>query len=252
MGRRKQDGAGFLTKKAKTRLNSPPLTQPWVWISYEMLESGAFRSLSIHARRALDRIMLEHMQHGGQDNGRLKVTWNDFVKFGTGRKFVKFAIGELVAVGLIAIEQPGRRAWGQDKGEPTQYRLTYLPVSEPNNFHPATNEWMKFETDIRAARSAIKAKQRKTHHKFNGQVASMAFAAIKFFPLVTHGDWVLVTHGDLVSGHPWCTRAGHPWCTTYNIFPHPCAITAQTPKHAARAPGSLCCSSLHLEIYRSS
>src|ERR1700730_3720089 len=86
MGRRKQDGARHIIVRASrdngsatvliTVIHAPnftksfhvftfrrPLSWPRVWISYEMLESGAFRSLSIHARRALDRIMLEHMQH---------------------------------------------------------------------------------------------------------------------------------------------------------------------------------------------
>lgn len=35
----------------------------------EMLESPAYRVLSLSARRILDRIDIEHAHHGGQDNG---------------------------------------------------------------------------------------------------------------------------------------------------------------------------------------
>jgi hypothetical protein len=101
--------------------------------------------------------MVEHMDHAGQENGRLKVTWRDFEKFGVQRRRIKQALGELVAVGLVAIEDPGRSIiWGESKGDPAQYRLTHLPVSEPDNFRPATNEWKRFEDDVGAASAAIK------------------------------------------------------------------------------------------------
>jgi hypothetical protein len=162
MGKRGGDGAGFLPRKARAKLNAPPMNQPWSWMSHEMLESGAMRSLSINAIRVLHRIQIEHMAHAGLENGRLKVTWNDFAAYGIGRKFITKAIGEVIAVGLVAIEHRGRRAYGEDRGDPTQYRLTYLPVAEPGDYSPATNDWKRFETNIKAAKSAIKAGQRKT------------------------------------------------------------------------------------------
>jgi hypothetical protein len=139
-------------------------------IGREMLRSGAMRALSLHARRALDRIMVEHMDHAGQENGRLKVTWRDFEKFGVQRRRIKQALGELVAVGLVAIEDPGRSIiWGESKGDPAQYRLTHLPVSEPDNFRPATNEWKRFEDDVGAASAAIKVALARQPIKPNGK-----------------------------------------------------------------------------------
>jgi hypothetical protein len=143
----KSDGAGFQTKRIKAKLNAPP-HGPWMPIGREMLRSGAMRALSIHARRAFDRIMIEHMDHAGQENGRLKVTWRDFEKFGIHRRDIKPALRELIAVGFISIESPGRAIiWGQSKGDATQCRLTFLPVSEPNDFRAATNEWKHFERE---------------------------------------------------------------------------------------------------------
>jgi hypothetical protein len=171
MGRRKQDGAGFLPRKDRAKLNAPPHGEPWAWISQEMMESGAFRSLSINARRVLDRIMIEHMKHSGQENGRLKVTWNDFEKFGIGRRFIRDALNELIAAGFVAIEQPGRKVYGTHRGDPTRYRLTFLPVAESNDFRPASNEWRKFGDDINAAKSARPAK---TTRKANGRFKAYA------------------------------------------------------------------------------
>jgi hypothetical protein len=156
MGKRKQDGAGFVTHRFKSKLNAPPIGQPWIWMSHELLESGAYRCLSIHGIRALNRIQIEHMAHGGLENGRLKVTWNDFVKYGIGRRYVAFAITEITAMGIVAIERRGRKFHGEDRGDPTQYRLTYLPVSEPANMYPATNEWKRFGTSTVAAKNALK------------------------------------------------------------------------------------------------
>ena len=140
----------------KSKLNAPPIGQPWVWMSHELLESGAHRSLSVHGIRALNRIQIEHMAHGGLENGRLKVTWQDFVKYGLSRRYVALAIAEITTLGLVAIERRGRRFHGEDHGDPAQYRLTYLPVSEPANMHPATNEWKRFGTSTDAARAALK------------------------------------------------------------------------------------------------
>jgi hypothetical protein len=129
MGYRKQDRAGFLPRKIKDKLNAPPHGLAWCWLTQEIMESGAFRALSINGRRALDRIMIEHMRHAGQENGRLKVTWDDFVKFGISRRLVGHALGEVISAGMVAIEIPGRRIRYGQPGDPTQYRLTWLPVA---------------------------------------------------------------------------------------------------------------------------
>jgi hypothetical protein len=49
----------------------------------EMLESPAYRALSLSARRALERIEIELAQHGGKDNGSLPVTYDDFQRYGS-------------------------------------------------------------------------------------------------------------------------------------------------------------------------
>ena len=65
-----------------------------------MLESPTFRELSLSARRVLDRLEIELAHHGGMDNGRLPVTYDDFQRYGIDRNAIAPAILELIAPGL--------------------------------------------------------------------------------------------------------------------------------------------------------
>jgi hypothetical protein len=47
-----------------------------------MRSSPAWLALPDNARRVLDRLELEHMQHGGAENGVLVVTFDDFERHG--------------------------------------------------------------------------------------------------------------------------------------------------------------------------
>ena len=74
----------------------------------EMLRSPAMRVLSLSARRMLDRIEIEMADHGGTDNGRLPVTYDDFQRFGIHRHAISSAIQENEALGFIQVTQRGR------------------------------------------------------------------------------------------------------------------------------------------------
>jgi hypothetical protein len=82
--------------------------EQFAWQSIKMLESPAWRVLSLSARRVFDRIQIEHAHHGGRENGRLPVTFKDFEGFGIERHGIRPAIAELDALGLIRITQHGR------------------------------------------------------------------------------------------------------------------------------------------------
>jgi len=60
------------------------------WVSYplSMVESPALRTLSLSAIRVMRRLEAEHMHHGGAENGRLQVTYDQFVEFGIHRNSV--------------------------------------------------------------------------------------------------------------------------------------------------------------------
>jgi len=93
----------------------------------EMIKSPAWSVLSLSARRVLDRIEIEHADHGGNDNGRLPVTYDDFERYGIHRHAIAAAIRETVALGFTEITERGR-AGNAEFRSPHKFRLTYFPV----------------------------------------------------------------------------------------------------------------------------
>lgn len=135
---RKHDATGRSTgdlRGRRGRSNKVPKDQGnWMAITRDMIESPAWRALSVNARKALDRLMLEHLAHAGHENGNLICTYENFAAYGVTRRFISAAIRELVFFGWIRITH------GETCSEvrpPNIYRLTWKPSTE----FPATNEW---------------------------------------------------------------------------------------------------------------
>ena len=89
----------------------------------EMIRSPAWSVLSLSARRVLDRIEIEHAYHGGNENGRLPVTYDDFECYGIHRHSIAAAIRETVALGFAEITERGR-AGNAEFRSPHKFRLT--------------------------------------------------------------------------------------------------------------------------------
>ncbi len=85
---------------------------------FEMLASPAYRALSLSGHRVLSRIEVEYGNHGGNDNGRLPVTYTDFQKYGIDRKSIAGAVREVAALGFVRITERGR---------PSEFRLRPSP-----------------------------------------------------------------------------------------------------------------------------
>ena len=66
-----------------------------------MLRCPAYSVLSLSGRRVLDRIEIEMADHGGTDNGKLPVTYDDFERYGIHRHCIGPAIREVVALALL-------------------------------------------------------------------------------------------------------------------------------------------------------
>src|SRR5215204_1506892 len=90
----------------------------------EMLEAPAYRVLSLSSRRVLDRIEIEMGHHGGTDNGRLPVTFDDFRRFGMDRQAIAPGIREAVALGFLEVTERGC-AGNREYRTPSHYQLTY-------------------------------------------------------------------------------------------------------------------------------
>src|SRR5215470_6044835 len=144
----------------------------------EMLESPAYRVLSLSARRALDRIEIELAHHGGNDNGRLPITYSDFEAYGIHHHSIRPAISELEALGFIEITERGR-AGNAEFRSPNMFRLTARPCQGlPGD---GTHEWRRIET-IEQAKQIAKAAARRTVKKQNTDAGKRAVSLPKTTP----------------------------------------------------------------------
>src|SRR5271156_5675424 len=106
------------------RQNAKTIDEPFFMRRFSMLNSPAFMVLSLAAHRVLARIEIEHMQHGGKENGNLTVTYDQFEDYGVHRHGIGPAIREVVALGFVEVTERGR-AGNREYRRPSKYRLTY-------------------------------------------------------------------------------------------------------------------------------
>ena len=79
-------------------------------LTLPLVESMAWRSLSIHSRGLIDFLLIEHMHRGGRENGRLLAPRRQLEAFGIAAQYVSTAIEETERVGLLDCKRGiGRR-----------------------------------------------------------------------------------------------------------------------------------------------
>jgi DNA-binding HxlR family transcriptional regulator len=125
-------------RRQRSRIGPP--NEPWAFIPLSVLESGAFRSLSINARRVIDRLIIENCRHNRLENGALRVAARQFHDWGVTKDCLTPAIRELEERGLIEV------SLGEATGalrSPHVYRLTFYGTLEK----PATNEWRNWTSE---------------------------------------------------------------------------------------------------------
>jgi hypothetical protein len=128
----------------------------------EMLESPAFRVLSLSAHRVLNRIEIEMAHHGGTENGRLAVTYDDFEAYGIHRHAIASAIREAVALGFVEVTEKGR-AGNAEHRKSSRYRLTYRHAKGlPGD---GTHEWRKAASDLAEAEKIAKLARQQARPK---------------------------------------------------------------------------------------
>ena len=111
-----------------------PPGEQFVWLTRKLLESDAWRSQTIHTYRLIHFLLLEHLRHGGQENGRLKAPYRQLYAFGIGARFAVQAIAHAEGLGLIVCNKAGMRTV-------TTFRLTWY---RDRDGQPATNEWQQY------------------------------------------------------------------------------------------------------------
>jgi hypothetical protein len=167
------------------------ITGQWAARSIEMLESPAYRTLSLSAHRALARIEIELAHHGGNDNGKLPVTFDDFVQYGVRRHSIGSSLDELETLGFIKITQHGKMAKGAEYRRPNLFLLATRPELE--GVGPERCGWRRFQTleeaeraldRVRARRQNLKAASAETAPKPSAETAPKAkFASAETAPL---------------------------------------------------------------------
>jgi hypothetical protein len=177
----------------------------------------------------LSRIEIELRHHGGRDNGKLPVTFDDFAAYGAHRHAIAPAIRELVALGFIEIMEQGR-AGNAEFRRPSKYRITY----EYADRAPPTHEWRRITEDdaamiakgarrpgsnsvSRSARKPVKEKQKSSDGKrtttqcgkrttnpdfHSAETATTSLGAETVTTLDTLGVVVGDVAGDLGRQHP--------------------------------------------------
>lgn len=125
---------------SKRRRNS--ISEQFAVRTIRMLESPAYRALSLSAHRVLSRIEVELGHHGGNENGKLPVTYEDFVQYGIDRHAIGPGIREAVALGFLEVTEHGQ-AGNAEFRSPNKFRLTYAHAT---NINP-THEWQSIQTE---------------------------------------------------------------------------------------------------------
>jgi hypothetical protein len=125
---------------------------PFTGIPVVVMRSDAFRTLGIHARRLLDALLVEHVAHACQENGRLVATYDQLVQeFGIPRRKIRGAIAELEKRGLVRRTAVGCGNRRTGDRQPSMYRLTFLG-SAPDRLDP-TDEWQSYVAPKAAAKT---------------------------------------------------------------------------------------------------
>ncbi len=128
---------------------------PWTSIGQELLESYAWRALSDVGRKVVDRVVLEHIWHGGNTNGELAISYRQFVSYGIRKSSISLGIAEARALGLLERPDPGRKSYGLFKGASAVYSLTWF--GRRDGTAPA-NTWKRFKSLAQAKATATAAR----------------------------------------------------------------------------------------------
>jgi len=190
--RDKSRTSGGKTFSLVKRHTSPPkpvkgpagVGQRWVWLTFDLINSYAYRTLSSNAVKVLFCIICEHLQHGAFEKGKLIVTHQRFRAYGVTSEYIADAIDELEYKGFIRVTR-GRA--GAGTAHPNRYRLTFTGDFEGAK---ATDEWkrctvercQKWLTDDRRRMKEARQKNRARAQSRNGKPNSARFGFPKSEP----------------------------------------------------------------------
>jgi hypothetical protein len=164
--------------------------EPFAMLPRGLLESLSWRSLSIHSRRLLDYLILEHMRHGGKNNGRLLAPQRQLIAFGIHAHFVATAIKDAERVGVLDCKRGvGRR--------PSLYGLTWLPRAPGE---PPTDRWRQCE----AAAIALIAERKRAKTRPRSAAARAKVQSLRMHALCSENDYQSAVTKQVKSSQSAC------------------------------------------------
>ena len=125
----------------------------------ELLESRAWAVASVHARRLVEFLELEHLRHGGQENGLLAAPRQQLRAVGIHPRSISAAIEDGVKLGLVDVCRGSRR-------RPSLYTLTWLHLHDGT---PPTNRFTECDAAAEAMIAAAKQAKRRSSSWLAGQ-----------------------------------------------------------------------------------
>lgn len=93
-----------------------------------LLESPGYQALNFPAFKILAFLKLEHVRHGGAENGRLMAPHRQLQALGISPRHIKPALAMLEAFGVIRCTTDGARLGGRPNA--AKYALTWLPTCD--------------------------------------------------------------------------------------------------------------------------
>ena len=150
---------------AVKKLRQPPEGSSWVWLTKDLLESPAWRGMSVNTRKLIDFLLLEYSGHAGTENGRLKATYDQLEDYGLTRKSIREAVAEAEALGLLQQVGPSLQRI------PNKYRLTFYATIDEDRMSGdwATNDWRSItDENVRSLREDQRA-EREANAKRRGR-----------------------------------------------------------------------------------
>ena len=126
-----------------------------MWLPRDLLESFAWRALSENARRLIDRVLIEHMAHGGAENGALPVTYGDLASYGLRRNGILPAVAEAEALGLLERTE-GYAIRGEFRGQAQRFRIAWMWTAQGEQ---PTERWRRFASLKEATTAGTEARR---------------------------------------------------------------------------------------------
>jgi hypothetical protein len=156
---------------------------PFCWRSLEMMQSFAYRVLSLSARRVMDRLEIEFdlNKRNPQANGFLLCTYNNFVDYGVERNAIAPAVRELVALGFVEVTRKGS-AGNAEYRQPTLFLITYRHAGSD---YILKDGWKRIKslTEAEAVARSARAKRSDARAREFGRKGGLAKASKNKVPI---------------------------------------------------------------------